>query len=271
MLFRSDSTPGEILEQAGMLAPVADAVYVPDNRYGRVHMSGLAAAAILLGDGHDPVLEVACRHRNRVALISDLLGARALGVTSLMLVRGKKAPEEFFPQARQVADTRVTELVAIARNVYQDEALGQPINHLLGTTATVHNPEEDWNPERLGRKIEAGTHYIQTQLCLDIELLRRYVQRLVAQQVTRKVSLVVSTAALPSVAAAERLRAERGHILIPEDIVRQMRAAADPEQAGIELCAEFVRAARDIPGVSRVQLSSEGNLAANIEVLQRCR
>ena len=108
-------------------------------------------------------------------------------------------------------------------------------------------------------------------LCLDIELLRRYVQRLVAQQVTRKVSLVVSTAALPSVAAAERLRAERGHILIPEDIVRQMRAAADPEQAGIELCAEFVRAARDIPGVSGVQLSSEGNLAANIEVLQRCR
>ncbi len=112
-------------------------------------MAPLAAAAILLENGIDPIMELGCCNRNRVALLSDLLGARALGVTSLLLIRGKKAPAEFMPQTQYLVGTNVTDLIGFARKVFEDEEMSTRINFLLGTHATVHDRLEDWNPERL--------------------------------------------------------------------------------------------------------------------------
>ncbi len=92
------------MEQARTLAPAVDAMQVTDNPGGRVHLSPLIAAGVLLDNGIDPVLHMTCRDRNRLALRSDLLGAAALGVTSLLLMRGDSLSEKSSSHAGTVFD-----------------------------------------------------------------------------------------------------------------------------------------------------------------------
>ncbi len=262
-----DSDRASILREIEPARSLVDAVHIPDNRFGRIHMSPLAVAAMLLSEQIDPVVEFSCRNRNRVALLSDLLGARALGVTSLMLVRGKKAPQEYMPQAKYLVDTNVTELIELAKNVYADEELGHTINYLLGTTATVHEQLEDWNPERIGAKSQAGAGFIQTQPCFNAEALAAYVRHLITHRVTHNVSIVVSTTPLASYDEALQLLDGRTHLRIPASILDRLKNAANPQQEGIDICAEFLQEAAAIPGVSGVHLCGTNSLQSVAETL----
>ena len=103
-----------IITQAAALADYVDALQVPDSITGEVHMAPLAAAAILREAGVDPVVHMNCRDRNRVALRADLLGAAALGVSSLLLMRGKEIPAEAKPNIKQVYDWGGRKLIAAA-------------------------------------------------------------------------------------------------------------------------------------------------------------
>lgn len=257
-----------IIRDLTPILPLVDAIHVPDNRFGRIHMSPMAVAAILLGEGVDPVVEFSCRNRNRVALLSDLLGARALGVTSFMMVRGKKAPREYMPQAQYLVDTNVTELIELAKNVIGDEELDHSINYLLGTTATVHDQLGDWNPERITAKTKAGANFIQTQPCFDIEILTAYIKHLISHRVTHSVSIVASTIPLTSHDHAMTLIEERTHLRIPPSILARLKEATNPEKAGIEICAEFVQKVAEIPGVSGVHLCGTESLDTIATVLR---
>ena len=101
-----------LIRQAEILRPAVDAVQLTDNPGSQVHMSCLAAAALLLRQGIDPMVHITCRDRNRIALQSDLIGAAALGVTSVVLMRGDKIPQHMKPKVRNVFDTQPKELMA---------------------------------------------------------------------------------------------------------------------------------------------------------------
>ena len=117
IFLRPESSIDSITEQADLLRDHVDAILLTDNQFGRLHMSTLVAASILINAGVDPIVQIACRNRNRLALISDLIGAAALGVTSLLLVRGHPAPKEFKPRPKPVLDVNAAELIRIASTV----------------------------------------------------------------------------------------------------------------------------------------------------------
>ena len=96
--------PEAVVEQARTLAELTDAVQVPDHRHARPHLSNIAVAALLLQNGIDPVVQMNCRDRNRVALQSDIIGARALGASNLLLLRGPNFPEGHRPVTTGVFD-----------------------------------------------------------------------------------------------------------------------------------------------------------------------
>ena len=127
------STPGSIVDQGRTLKTMVDAVQVTDNPIGRVHLSPLVVAGILLKHQIDPVLHMTCRDRNRVALHSDLLGAAALGVTSLLIMRGKKYPKNISPKIKGVFDWGVNRLIADARAMFNFQKRHSP----LGRTVTL--------------------------------------------------------------------------------------------------------------------------------------
>src|SRR5690606_28091725 len=129
-------------------------------------VSPLAAAALVLRAGMDPVVHLGCRDRNRIALQSELMGAAALGVTSLVLYRGEKLPAELKQQVRGVFDIGTQRLLATAKAVGANPRFVAPPGFLLGARVTVMDPPPQWTAEGIATKLAAGALFLQTQPCL---------------------------------------------------------------------------------------------------------
>ncbi len=254
------TTPTELLEQAELLRTFVDAVQVTDSPNGMVHMSPLAAASLLLQAGIDPVVQLSCRDRNRIALQSELLGAAAIGVSSLLLQRGDKLPRDYQPKTKQVFDIDAKQLVGTARAIQQDPRLVNAAKLFIGTIALAFDPVSEWKPAALLRRSDAGARFIQTQLCFDPEVLRRYVRQLSEAKLTHRVHVIVSLATLPSADTARWLRQHVRGSVIPKAVVRRMEQARDPEQEGVNICAELLQQVAEIPGVDGANLLTPGEL-----------
>jgi methylenetetrahydrofolate reductase (NADPH) len=254
-----------LLGQADTVRHAVDAIQLTDNPNGQIHVSGLAAAGMLVQEGIDPVLHMTCRDRNRIALQSDLLGAAALGVTSLLFMRGDDLHAKQASAGKPVFDLGARDLIASARAIKDGRtpagyALAQAPDLFVGTIATVFKPVSRWKPGGLKTKIDAGAQFIQTQLCFDMEVLRRYMARLVSAKLIERVHVLVGVGPLPSADSA-RWRAEnlRG-ALMPGTVIRRLEQASDPEQEGVKICAELLQELAEIPGVSGANLMTPGDL-----------
>ncbi len=253
---------GSLIRQGNTLREAVDAVQITDNPGAEVHMSGLAASALLLAEGIDPILHMTCRDRNRIALQSDLIGAAALGVTSVLLMRGDRAPDHMKPKVRGVFDTRPQELMAFARQLKDARDVPLVTDFLIGATATIFDPDETFTPVNLARKCDAGANFVQTQLCFDMDVVRNYMRRMVAARLTRRLSFVMTLSPLPSAEVARWVRDNVRGALVPPSIIERLEQAADSEREGIEICAEMLEELATIPGVSGVSLLSLGSLEA---------
>ncbi|MEL7449716.1 MAG: methylenetetrahydrofolate reductase [Pseudomonadota bacterium] len=256
--LHQDDDADSVLRQAHAISSAIDAVAVTDCPYGVLHMSGLAVSTLLLEAGIDPVMHLVTRDRNRVALKSELLGATALGVRSLLLQRGDPLPADADPKTVQVFDTGAKRLLTQARQLSTFRTTQGTPPLLLGALARVFDPPDDWRPQELAAKVNAGADFVQTQICLDLELLRRYVKALVDSHLTWRCRVIVSVPVLTSAESARWLFENLRGGVVPEDLVQQFEAAADPEQFGIDLCADIVKGLREIPGVCGANLSTTG-------------
>ncbi len=250
------------VRQGDTLREAVDAVQVTDNPGAEAHMAGLAASALLLAEGIDPILHMTCRDRNRIALQSDLIGAAALGVTRVLLMRGDRAPDHMKPRVRGVFDTQARELMAFARQLRDEKDVPLVTDFLIGATATVFDPDPAWNPVNLTSKCDAGANFVQTQLCFDMDTVRNYMRRMVASQLTHRLSFLMALSPLPSAEVAYWVRDNVRGALVPPSIVHRIEQAANAEREGIEICSEMIDELATIPGVSGVNLLSLGSLEA---------
>jgi methylenetetrahydrofolate reductase (NADPH) len=267
IFLRRESSGDSITEQADLLRDHVDAILLTDNQFGRLHMSTLVAASILINAGVDPIVQLASRNRNRVALISDLIGAVALGVTSLLLVRGARAPKEFDPRPKSVLDVDAVELIRIASTVSQDERNSHSPDLYIGGLVIPHRPAKQWKGKLLTDKIDAGAGYLQTHICMDIEVLKTFMKRLVDNGIVRKISIIGATAILGSAEDARWLRENRRNVLIPDSVVDRLEKASNPRQEGINICTEILQAMRDIPGISGANIMAARDLATIPEAI----
>ena len=247
-----------LLQQGETLAPAVDAVQLLDSK--QPHISGLAAAALLIRNGLDPVIHMNCRDRNRLALQKDLLGAAALGVTSVLIARGAKIPKSARVGVRNVFDTPALEFMAYIQGLKQDEDQRLAPDFLIGANAEMFEPEADWVPKNLIRKCDAGANFVQLQICFDMDVARRYMAHIVAAKLTHRASFLMALSPLPSAEAARWMRENVRGALVPESIVERLERASDPESEGVEICAALLREAATIPGVSGANLLTLGNL-----------
>ncbi len=259
----------QVRAQARLLAPVFDAVQVPDCPGGRLQMSAQSAAQILLDAGVDPVVHLSGRDRNRIALESDLLGLGIAGVTSVLLMRGEELPSDYKPATQQVFELSGVDLITVARQLGEDESVAGVPGFLIGTTTTLFNPKAGWQPRALQTRVDAGAHFIQTQLCFNMKALRRYMDHLVEAKLTWRCAIMVGVAVLPSARSARWLQENLRGALLPEKHVRRLEQARDPEQEGINLCAEILQKLQDIPGVSGANLMTPGDPVTLLEAVRK--
>ncbi len=261
IFLKPDTGADVIREQAALLRPVVDGVLVTDNQFGHLHLSTLAAASLLLANGVDPILQLSSRNRNRIALMSELLGAGALGVSSLVLIRGDRVPEGFNPRPLAVHDLDATELIATASKLKTDERLVNLPDFYIGGLVTPHIPKPGWVPQKLTAKIDAGAQFVMTHICMDMATLREYMKHLVAAGLTRRINVCVALAIIDSAADTEWLRSHRPNVNIPDDHTKRLRQARDPEQESVRFCVEQLQELQEIPGISGAHLVATRNLA----------
>ena len=247
-----------LLRQGEILRPAVDAVQLTDST--QMHMSGIAAAALLLQQGIDPIVHMNCRDRNRIAMQKDLIGAAALGVTSVLVMRGKTIPERENLGVRNVFDMPALEFMAYIQSLKQAENASLFSDFLVGANAEVFDPDADWTPRNLIRKSDAGTNFVQLQICFDMGVLRNYMARIVASKLTHRVNFLMALSPLPSADAARWVRDNVKGALVPKSVIERMEQASDPECEGIEICAELLRELTTIPGVSGANLLTLGKL-----------
>lgn len=247
-----------LLRQGEILRPAVDAVHLTDTTEER--MSAVAAAALLLQQGIDPILHMNCRDRNRIALQKDFMGAVALGVTSIMVMRGKKVPKSKDVDVRNVFDTTALQFMNYIQNLNQDEDSSLVSDFRVGANAEIFSPDADWTPENLIRKCDAGANFVQFPICFDLGITRKYMTHIVASKLTHRINFIMALTPLPSAKMGRWVRDNVKGAKVPERIIKRMERASDPESEGIEICAELLRELTTIPGVAGANLVPVGKL-----------
>ena len=269
--------PQDLLDIALPLRGVADAVNVTDGASARAHLDALAAAAILARSGIDPVLQLTCRDRNRIALQSMLVGAAAQGVRNLLVLRGDNPDAGDQPDAKPVFDLDSNTLLATAAAIRDRGALphgravGGKAEFFLGAADTPIDPAADWKPEGLKRKLKAGAQFVQTQFCLDPGVVRRYIERLGEHQLTEQLFILIGLAPLASARSARWIRQHLYGSIIPDALIERLEAAADQRLEGRRICIELMQQMQQIPGVAGVHLMAPLNTGAVPQVISEFR
>jgi len=271
LFLRPESDAESIAAQTALLRDHVDGILLTDNQAGRLHLSPVAAAGIVLAAGADPIVQLSTRNRNRVALFAELLGAAALGVSSIQLVRGRQVPEGFDPRPKAVVDVDVIELLEMASRIKQDDNLARLPELNVGSVFTVHRPGPDWMPRKMLAKADAGARFVLSSLCMNTGVLREFLRVLVAAGVPRRLNVLVTIAVFGSADDARFLRDNRRIHLIPDAVIDRLDAAADPEAEGIAIAAEQLRALAGIPGVRGAHLIATRRLASIPAAIEAAR
>lgn len=267
ILLGAASGVDHVNEQAELLRDRVDGVLVTDNQSARLHMSSLAASRLLLDAGVDPIMQLGCRNRNRVALLGDLLGAGALGVRNLQLVRGEKVPIGFAPRPKAMLDVTATELIGIAEKMKLEEGIARFPDLFLGGVITPRVPKADWPARKVVQKVDAGARFLLTHTCMNIDLVQQYMKHLVTLKLLRRTSVLVSIAVLTSAQDARWMRSNKSNAIIPESIVDRLQRHAEPRAEGIAIAAELLQRCAEIPGLAGAHLYAPTDLTAVPEAL----
>jgi methylenetetrahydrofolate reductase (NADPH) len=257
--------PDDLLALALPLRGLADAVNVTDGASARAHLDVLTAAAILVRAGLDPVLQLTCRDRNRIALQSMLVGAAAQGVHNILVLRGDNPEAGDQPEAKPVFDLDSNTLLSTAASIRDrgelphGRAVGGRTEFFLGAADTPLDPPADWQPEGLKRKLNAGAQFVQTQFCLDPLVVRRYIERLREHQLTERLFILIGLAPLASARSARWIREHLYGSVIPDALIERLDAAADQKLEGRRICVELMQQMQQIPGVAGVHLMAPLN------------
>ena len=249
---------------AEILKPAVCAVNLTDGAGARVRMSSLAASIYLKQSGIEPILQVTCRDRNRIAIQSDLLGAAAFGISNVLTLTGDKVDAGDNPEAKSVFDFNSKELMSVLHTMSVDgttlsgATLSTKPDFYPAAADLPHDPAADWAPHGLLEKYAAGARFVQTQYCYDMDVLKRYMQRLADHGVTEKLFFIVGLGPLRSAKGATWMRDKLFGTIMPDGVIQRMEAAQDPRDEGIRICAELMQQARDIPGVSGAHLMAPG-------------
>jgi methylenetetrahydrofolate reductase (NADPH) len=255
LALKRDSGSAAVREQADLFRGRVHGIQVQDNPLAWVHMSPVAASSLLLEAGIDPVPQLTCRDRNRIGLMSDLLGLQALGVESLLLGRGRRVGKRHALHASTVFDMTGRELIALGAGL--GEETGQPF--FIGCGAKARRVKPNWTADALSARGEAGAEFLQTQLCFNVDLLSDWLGALVAARLTWRFSVVVSLAVFPSAETARWVKERMTDSKIPDVVIERLENAEDPQAEGVALCAETMQAVAALPGVSGIHLLSMGD------------
>ncbi len=268
--------PADLLAKALPLKGLADGVNVTDAASARAAIDPLAAAALMIGAGVEPIMQLTCRDRNRIALQGAIMGAAALGVRAFLALTGDDPKAGDQPDAKPVFDLGSATLTQTIRDIGAGKLpggrdIGGSADLLPGGADMPVDPADDWEPKALRGKIEAGARFVQTQFCMDGAILRRYVARLHACGIPRDFPIIVGVAPLASAKSARWIVDNLFGSIIPPALIERLEGAANSRAEGISIALELIEDYAQIEGVAGVHIMAPLNEKAVPSLLEAAR
>ena len=267
-----------MLSRAELLRGYVDAVNITDNQGSHVRLSSWAGAVAIQRAGIiEPIMQMTCRDRNRIALQSDLLGAAALGVENLLFMSGDHPKFGDHPGAKPVFDLDSTQLVWTARTLRDEARLlsGKELNpaprFFLGAVENPFAPPVEYRARRAAKKIAAGAQFIQTQYVFDLPVFTRWMADLGDLGMLDRCAVLAGVGVIRSARMLDFLSSGKvPGVQIPEPVQRRLRgvAAGDVGAEGAKIAAEIIATVRQIPGVAGVHLLTAGYEKQTPELLR---
>jgi methylenetetrahydrofolate reductase (NADPH) len=267
-----------VLEKARLLKGLADAFNITDNQTGVVRLSSIASAALIMGEGLEPVMQMTCRDRNRLAIQSDILGASALGIRNCLCIAGDH--QSFgaagrlkgHPGAKNVYDIDSIQLVSALKGMRDDgvQQGGDPLEMkpplFIGAAWTPLGDPVEIRPLRLKKKVDAGADFIQTQGVFDIDRFKDQMKIIVDMGLHERTAILAGIIVPKNLGMLKYMNSSVAGVSVPDELVKRMEqarsAAGDDKkkakenqaEEGIKITVELIEQAQDIPGVRGVHI-----------------
>jgi len=264
--------PEVIKRKAQILKGYVDAANITDNQTAIVRMSSIASAAILVQEGLEPVMQMTCRDRNRLAIQSDLLGASALGIKNVLCLTGDHQSFGNHPGAKNVFDLDSLQLIQMVKGLRDERKFqcGEPLEgkeprFFIGAAENPFADPFEWRPYRLGKKVKAGADFIQTQIIYNIPKFAQFMEKVRELGLHERVYILAGVTPIKSPGMARYMRDKVPGMDVPNEIIERLEAAGKGiedkkakseawRQEGIRLCAEIIQQLREIKGVAGVHI-----------------
>lgn len=248
-----------ILKKAQHFIGYVDAVNITDNQTAIVRLSSIASAKLLLDEGVEPIMQMTCRDRNRLAIQSDLLGAAALGIRNVLCLTGDYQTFGDHPDAKGVFDLDSVQLIALVAQMnsgflLSGSGIAKAPEFFIGAAANPFAVPFEMRLIRLHKKIAAGARFIQTQPVFDLGVFIRWMERVVEMGLDEKAAILAGVMPVKSVKTLHWMKKRVPGMMIHDDYIDRMNNARDPEDEGVRIAVETMRALKDVRGVRGIHL-----------------
>ena len=248
----------EVVTKSKYLEGIVDAVNVTDNQTAMVRMSSLAASVIIKQQGLNPLFQVTCRDRNRLAMQADIIGAYAFGIDTMLCLSGDHTKFGDHPMAMNVHDIDSMQLIQMVRDmrdkgIFQGgaEIKGAP-KMFIGAAANPFADPFELRVMRLAKKIAAGADFIQTQCIFNVDKFEQWMEGVRAKGLHKKCYILAGVTPCKSLGAARYMASKVPGMDVPKEIVDRMASVPKEKQAeeGVTICVETIERLKKVEGVA---------------------
>jgi methylenetetrahydrofolate reductase (NADPH) len=257
------SDPNKIINKAEMLQGYADAFNITDNQTAVVRMSSIAGCVILLNLNMEPIMQLTCRDRNRIALQSEILGAYTLGVKNILFLTGDHQSLGNHPNAKGVFDIDSIQLIQIVKNM-RDKGIFQNGEEIpsgipkvfIGAASNPFADPLELRVDRLIKKIEAGADFIQTQSVFNIDRFLQWIDEIRSNRIDKKIFILAGVTPLKSIKMTERMKYYVPGVDIPDKLYDRIINAKDPKKEGYSIALEILNELKKINGIHGIHITA---------------
>ena len=257
------------------LPPALDAIVVADNP-DRIRRSAFSTAALLHKEKQTSViLSMAMRDRNRIALMSDALGAAALGIEAILCLSGNHQAISICPQAAAANDVDSVQFIRTMKELVlygsgpNEKEIKPDLKMQIGATAHPSMRPLDLNFLRLKKKISVGADFLITQAVFDLKEFREWMEMLQSKDLDKRTAIIAGVLPLTSVDKAKALQQSRAYGPIGDDVIDRIGRATDAVKEGIAIASEVAVQLKEIPGVRGIHIFSDGCELLAAEVIKQ--
>ena len=250
----------DVYERASVFDGWVDGINAVDASGANCHMSSVGICALLTRMGYAPIMQIACRDRNRIAIQGDVLGASAMGVANILCLTGDGVQAGDQPGAKPVFDLDCMSLLETIRTMRDDSKflsgrkLSTPPAVFIGAAINPFAPPVDFRPHRLAKKIAAGAQFVQSQYCYDVPMFRDYMKRVRDMGLTEHCFVMCGVGPLASARTARWMRSNVPGVHIPDAVIERLEGAENQKQEGKRLCIDIINEVKEIEGVSGIHM-----------------